>query len=58
MNKMNVIERVSQISNVEPMECNKVLEALELVLSEELKSSRGIRYAFDKISKLMDILKK
>ncbi|WP_185155774.1 hypothetical protein [Dysgonomonas sp. 521] len=58
MNKQEVVAKVSQLSGVEYSDCYKVIEALELVLSEELEASNGIRKAFGKVHKLMDFLKK
>lgn len=58
MNKEEVIIKVSQFSGVEYSDCEKVIEALELVLSEELENSNGIRNAFGKVYKLMGFLKK
>lgn len=57
MNKTETIEKVSQISQVSPADCQKVLDAFEIVLSDELEDSKGIRHFFDKVYKLMAILK-
>lgn len=58
MNKKETIEKVSQISQVSISDCEKVLDAFEIVLSNELEDSKGIRSFFDKVYKLMSILKK
>lgn len=57
MNKKEVIEQVSYLSAVSSADCNKVLMALEEVLSSELKATKGTRNIFDKLYKLMTILK-
>lgn len=57
MNRREVIENVSRISEVDPQDCDKVLAALEIVLNNELEASRGIRNVFDKIYSLMSVLK-
>lgn len=57
MNKKETIEKVSQISQVSISDCEKVLDAFEIVLSNELEDSKGIRSFFDKVYKLMSILK-
>ncbi|MFT3993589.1 MAG: HU family DNA-binding protein [Dysgonomonas sp.] len=57
MNKKETIEKVSQISQVSISDCEKVLDAFETVLSNELEDSKGIRSFFDKVYKLMSILK-
>lgn len=58
MNKKEVVTKVSQLSGIEYSDCNKVIEALERVLSEELEATNGIRNAFGKVHKLMEFLKK
>lgn len=58
MNKQEVITKVAQLSGIEYSDCDKVIEALEQVLSEELENSNGIRNAFGKVHKLMGFLKK
>lgn len=58
MNKKEVVIKASQLSGVEYSDCDKVIEALERVLSEELKTSNGTRNAFGKVHKLMGFLKK
>lgn len=58
MNKKEVVTKVSQLSGIEYSDSCKVIEALELVLGEELETSNGKRNAFGKIYKLMEFLKK
>jgi len=57
MNKKEVVTKVSQLSGIEYSDCCKVIEALEQVLGEELESSDGIRNAFGKVYKLMDLFR-
>lgn len=57
MNKTNVISKVSEISGVASLECVRVLDALESVLSTELEASKGIGKAFDKIYKVMSLFR-
>lgn len=56
MNKKEVVIKVSQLSGIEYADCCKVTEALEQVLSEELKTSNGTRNAFGKVHKLIGFL--
>ena len=58
MNKKEVVKKVSQLSGVGYSDCEKVIDALEEVFSEELETSNGIRNAFGKVHKLMEFLKK
>lgn len=58
MNKKEVVTKVSQLSGVGYTDCDKVIEALEQVLSDQLEASNGIRDAFGKVYKLMGFLKK
>ncbi|MDR2948099.1 MAG: hypothetical protein ACK5KL_00745 [Dysgonomonas sp.] len=57
MNKKEVIGKVSYLSAVSTTDCYKVLIALEEVLSSELKATKGTRNIFDKLYRLMTILK-
>lgn len=57
MNKKESIEKVSQLSQVTTSDCEKVLEALEIVLSDELANSKGVSNVFDKLYKIMSMLK-
>lgn len=57
MNKTDVINKVSEISSVNIHDCEKVLNALEVVLNDELANTRGASSIFDKIYKIMGMLK-
>lgn len=57
MNKKETIEKVSQISQVATSDCEKVLDALETVLNDELANSKGMSSIFDKIYKIMGMLR-
>ena len=57
MNKKETIEKISELSQVAYSDCEKVLDALETVLSSELTSSKGANSIFDKIYKIMGVLK-
>lgn len=57
MNKKETIKKVSELSQVVYSDCEKVLEALETVLSNELQTSKGMSSIFDKIYKIMGVLK-
>ena len=58
MNKQEVITKVAHLSGIGYSDCDNVIEALEQVLSEELEASNGVKNAFEKVYKLMGILKK
>jgi len=49
MNKTSVVRNVSEISGVDLAECEKVMDALQKVLNDELASSKNRGKAFDKI---------
>ncbi len=57
MNKREIVAKVSEESGVSLQECEKVLDAFEEVLSDELSSSKKISGAFDKVYKLMSFVK-
>ena len=57
MNKREIITKVSERSGISWEECEKVLDAFEEVLSDELSSSKKISGAFDKVYKLMSFVK-
>ena len=57
MNKADVINKVSIISKVDIVDCEKVVGALEKVLEDEFKSSKGLSDAFQKFCKLINIFK-
>lgn len=56
MNRTDVIKKVSALSEVGIVDCEKVIDALENVLEEELSSSSFIN-AFEKFTKLMKMFK-
>lgn len=56
MNKTDVVKRVSVISEVNAVDCERVIHALEKVLQEELSSS-GISGTFKKFRQFMKIFK-
>jgi nucleoid DNA-binding protein len=58
MNKKETLEKISEISQVNISDCEKVVDALERVLTEELETSKGISSAFDKVYKIMSFFKK
>ncbi|GGP16848.1 HU family DNA-binding protein [Oceanobacillus neutriphilus] len=53
MNNAEIIKKVSEKSGVNINDCEKVLNALEDALEEELSNSDNVSGAFDKIYKLM-----
>ena len=57
MNRASVIKKVSELSGVGESGCEKVLDALEHVLNDELGSSGGIKQAFGKIYRIMSLFK-
>lgn len=57
MNNREVVAKVSELSGVHFDDCQKVLNAFEEVLSDELSNSKDIGRAFDKVIKVMDFLK-
>ncbi|MDR0247045.1 MAG: HU family DNA-binding protein [Burkholderiales bacterium] len=58
MNKSEVIARVAEKTGVDPKICEKVINALEKVLSDKLASSGGASGALDKVIKVLDLLKR
>lgn len=58
MNKKETLEKISEISQVSISDCEKVVDALERVLTEELETSKGISSVFDKVYKIMSFFKK
>lgn len=58
MNKSDVINRVSEMSQIGIADCEKVIDALEKVLEDELESSQGLLNAFDKFYKLINLFRK
>ncbi|CDT25778.1 MULTISPECIES: HU family DNA-binding protein [Sphingobacterium] len=57
MNKKETLEKVSELSQVTIADCKKVLDALEVVMQEELANRKGIRNIFDMLYKLMGVFK-
>ncbi|WP_144463027.1 HU family DNA-binding protein [Siminovitchia fortis] len=57
MNNSEVIMKVSEKSGVNADDCQKVLEAFEDVLSDELSNSKDISGAFDKFFNVLSFLK-
>lgn len=57
MNKIEITEKVSQMSGVDPLSCEKVLVAFEKVLSDQLKATKGARNVFDRLYQIMTILR-
>lgn len=57
MNNSEMIAKVSEKSGVNTEDCQKVLDAFEEVLANELSSSKDIGSAFDKVYNLLGFLK-
>lgn len=57
MNNKEVVAKVSMKSGVNFADCQKVLDAFEEVLSDELSNSKNVGSAFDKIYKVLSFLK-
>lgn len=57
MNKKETLEKVSELSQVTIADCKKVLDALEVVMQEELANRKSIRNIFDMLYKLMGVFK-
>ncbi|MDQ0272745.1 HU family DNA-binding protein [Cytobacillus purgationiresistens] len=58
MNNEELIKKVSENSGVNVDDCERVLNALEDVLDNELSNSKSVAGAFDKIYKLMTYFNK
>ncbi|MCB6971548.1 MULTISPECIES: hypothetical protein [Butyricimonas] len=58
MNRMELMEKVSQVSGFGISDCDNVLSALEKVLEAELKVSGRKRCIFDTVYGFMTFLKK
>ncbi len=52
-----MVLKVSQKSGINSPDCQKVLDALEQVLNEELENSKGVGDAFDKVYKILSFFK-
>ncbi|OIJ21524.1 hypothetical protein BKP45_01790 [Anaerobacillus alkalidiazotrophicus] len=57
MNKLEVAGKVSEKSGVNIIDCKKVIDAFEEVLSDELSNSGDISSAFDKVYNVLSFLK-
>ena len=57
MDKTEMIAKVSVESGIGVEECEKVLDAFEEVLSEELATSKRVGNIFEKVYKIMSFLK-
>ncbi len=57
MNNQEMVLKVSQKSGINSPDCQKVLDALEQVLNEELENSKGVGDAFDKVYKILSFFK-
>lgn len=57
MNKKETIEQISKLSQVAAADCEKVLNALEIVLGQKLSKKKGFRYSFNLLYKIMEKLK-
>ncbi len=53
MNNYEVLQKVSENTGIDVADCEKVLNALEDVLDDELSNSKSAGAAFEKVYKLM-----
>lgn len=58
MNNKEVVQKVSEKSGVALADCQKVIDALEEVLADELTHSKDVKTAFDKVYQLLHFFKK
>ena len=58
MNNYELLKKISENSGINIEDCEKVLNALEGVLDDELSNSKNVSGVFDKIYKLMTYLNK
>lgn len=58
MNNRELVMKTSELSGIGYTDCEKVLKALEKVMSDELEESKGAKSIFEKLYNLMTILKK
>lgn len=58
MNNYELLKKISDDTGINIDDCEKVLNALEDVLDEELSNSKSASGAFDKIYKLMTYFNK
>ena len=56
MNKRELLAEISTMSEVDTVDCEKVIDALEKVLQREFSSS-GLSRAFDKFCSLIKMFK-
>ena len=57
MNKTEVISRVAEITGIDPVDCTKVLDAFEEVLSKELARKGWKNGIFETVFKIMSNVK-
>lgn len=57
MNKKQLIVAIAKTSDVNQDDCEKVINALELVLSNELSNSKNRFSAIEKICKVLNYIK-
>lgn len=57
MNKKEIIVKISERSQVSTANCEKVLEALESVLQDELANRKGLRNVFLVVYRIMGVIK-
>ena len=56
-NKRDMALKISAKTGFDTEDCKKMLDAFEEILSEELKNSKGLGGAFDKVYGIMSFLK-
>lgn len=56
MNRKQIIKNTAKLSEVDINDCEKVIEALEIVLEDEF-SSLGLSDAFNKFCKIINVFK-
>ncbi|MDR2917924.1 MAG: hypothetical protein LBV72_00970 [Tannerella sp.] len=57
MNKTKVIEKVSCLSGIDTINCEKVIDALEHVLNDELISSGELGNSLNEIYKIISLFR-
>lgn len=57
MNKTEIINKITERSKISREECEKVINAFEEVLEDELSDSKGISGAFNKIYNVLHYFK-
>lgn len=58
MNRKETVKKISELSQIPVPECEKVLDALEIVFSQELMQKKGLRRIFHIVYKIMEIFKR